>query len=47
MPAKHTFYKSPKFLAKQGIPEQFKEKQKNDKNTFHLPRQCLMDAVKA
>ena len=19
----------------------------NDKNTFHLPRQCLMDAVKA
>ena len=25
-------------LAKQGIPGQNKEKQNNDKNTFHLPR---------
>ena len=25
-------------LAKRGIPGQIKEKQNNDKNTFHLPR---------
>ena len=31
---------SPKFLAKQGISGQFKENKNNDKNTFHLPRQC-------
>ena len=36
-----------KSLQKQGIPGQIKEKQNNDKNTFHLPRQCLRDAVKA
>ena len=36
-----------KSLQKQGIPGQFKEKQNNDKNTLHLPRQCLRDAVKA
>ena len=35
------------FLAKQGIPGQNKEKQNNDKNLIHLPRQCLMQAVKA
>lgn len=35
---KHTFHKSPKFLAKQGITGQIKEKRNNDKNTFHLPR---------
>ena len=28
----------PETLAKQGIPGQNKEKQNNDKNTFHLPR---------
>ena len=32
---------------KRGIPGQIKEKQNNDKNTLHLPRQCLRDAVKA
>jgi len=32
---------------KQGIPGQNKEKQNNDKSTICLPRQCLMDAVKA
>ena len=30
-----------KSLQKQGIPGQFKEKQNNDKNTLHLPRQYL------
>ena len=39
--SKHTFYKSPKFLAKQGIPGQNKEKQNYDKSAFHLPRQHL------
>ena len=39
--------KFPETLAKQGIPGQNKEKQNNDKNIIHLPRQCLMDAVKA
>ena len=29
------------------IPGQNKEKQNNDKSTICLPRQCLMDAVKA
>ena len=38
---------TPETLAKQGIPGQNKEKQNNDKNIIHLPRQCLMDAVKA
>lgn len=38
---KHKFHKSPKFLAKQGIPGQIKEKQNNDKNTIHLPRQHM------
>jgi len=37
---------TPETLAKQGIPGQNKEKQNNDKNTFHLPRQYLMYAVK-
>ena len=37
----HTFHKFPKFLAKQGISGQNKEKQNYDKNTFHLPRQHL------
>lgn len=31
-------HKSPKSLARQGIPGQIKEKQNNDKSTFHLPR---------
>ena len=31
-----------KSLQKQGIPGQFKEKQNNDKNTLHLPRQHLL-----
>nr|DAH48629.1 MAG TPA: hypothetical protein [Caudoviricetes sp.] len=35
----HTFHKSLKSLAKQGIPGQNKEKQNNDKNTICLPRQ--------
>ena len=30
-----------KSLQKQGIPGQFKEKQNNDKNTLHLPRQYV------
>lgn len=34
-------------LAKQGISGQNKEKQNYDKNTFHLPRQCLRDGVKS
>ena len=34
----HTFHKSPKSLAKQGIPGQNKEKQNNDKSAFYLPR---------
>ena len=38
---KYTFYKSLETLAKQGIPGQNKEKQNNDKNTFHLPRQYM------
>lgn len=38
---KCTFYKSLETLAKQGIPGQNKEKQNNDKNTFHLPRQYM------
>jgi len=38
---------TPETLAKQGIPGQNKEKQNNDKNIICLPRQCLMDAVKA
>ena len=38
---------TPEPLAKQGIPGQNKEKQNNDKNTFHLPRQCLRDGVKS
>ena len=29
---------TPENLAKQGIPEQIKEKQNYDKSTFHLPR---------
>ncbi|NSI71638.1 hypothetical protein G4998_11940 [[Eubacterium] rectale] len=29
---------TPGTLAKRGIPGQIKEKQNNDKNTFHLPR---------
>jgi len=37
----------PENLAKYGIPGQNKEKQNNDKSTICLPRQCLMDAVKA
>ena len=37
----------PDFLAKQGIPGQIKEKQNYDKNTIHLPRQCLRDGVKS
>ena len=32
---------------KQGVLGQNKEKQNNDKNTFHLPRQCLRDGAKA
>ena len=32
---------------KQGISGQNKEKQNYDKSTIHLPRQCLMQAVKA
>jgi len=39
--------KHPKTLAKQGISGQNKEKQNYDKSTIHLPRQCLMQAVKA
>ena len=31
--------KFPENLAKQGISVQIKEKQNNDKSTFHLPRQ--------
>lgn len=34
----HTFHKLPKFLVKQGIPRQIKEKQNNDKSAFYLPR---------
>jgi hypothetical protein len=52
--AKIHIYKSLETFAKRGIPGQNKEKQNYDKNTrnacgdsFHLPRQCLMDAVKA
>jgi len=29
---------TPETIAKRGIPGQIKEKQNNDKNTFHLPR---------
>ena len=36
-----------KTLLKQGISGQNKEKQNYDKSTIHLPRQCLMQAVKA
>jgi hypothetical protein len=36
----------PENLAKQGIPGQNKEKQNNDKNTFHLPRQDLAGMMK-
>jgi len=32
---------TPENLAKQGIPGQNKERQNNDKNTIHLPRQRL------
>jgi len=32
---------TPETLAKQGIPGKNKEKQNNDKSTFHLPRQHL------
>ena len=32
--------KLPESLAKQGISGQIKEKQNNDKSTFHLPRQA-------
>jgi hypothetical protein len=31
----------PAILAKQGISGQNKEKQNNDKDTFHLPRQIM------
>jgi len=38
---------TPEILAKQGVLGQNKEKQNYDKNIICLPRQCLMDAVKA
>lgn len=34
----HTFHKLPKFLVKQGISGQNKEKQNYDKSIIHLPR---------
>ena len=37
----------PETLAKQGISGQNKENQNYDKNTIHLPRQCLRDGTKA
>ena len=39
MSANTHIHKSPKSLAKQGIPGQIKENQNYDKSTFHLPRQ--------
>ena len=39
--------KFPETLAKQGIPGQNKEKQDNDKNTLHLPRQDLPGMMKS
>ena len=36
-----------KKVRKIGQNEAFQEEKHNDKSTFHLPRQCLMDAVKA
>ena len=42
----HTFHKLPKFLVKQGIPRQIKEKQNNDKSAFYLPRQDLPGMMK-
>ena len=38
---------TPEPLAKQGIPGQIKEKQNNDKNIIHLPRQCLRNGGKS
>ena len=38
---KINYHKTPENLAKQGVSGQIKEKQNNDKNTFHLPRQYL------
>jgi hypothetical protein len=38
---------TPESLAKQGIPGQNKEKQDNDKNTLHLPRQDLPGMMKS
>jgi hypothetical protein len=38
--------RSPETLAKQGIPGQNKEKQNNDKSTFHLPRQVTKIVLK-
>ena len=35
---KINYHKTPENLAKQGVSGQIKEKQNNDKNTFHLPR---------
>ena len=39
--------KFPETLAKQGIPGQNKEKQNNDKNIIHLPRQDLPGMMKS
>ena len=41
MSANTHILQTPEPLAKQGIPGQNKEKQNNDKDTFHLPRQIM------